>query len=585
MLTAEHREILRQFAETGRVPFYMPCPSGCRFCYHRGFAELFPAVKVEHLPRYNQESFDYIYGLLKKNGQGALFKTIRTVREGDIRHGIGCDYFSIGLTKENFLKLAQLNKRNKKLIVLYTSGINVAKEDLAWLTERCGSLIRIWFSVMTFNDRIKRKLVANPVPSKKVMEMLTVLKRPYPMLFHFNLRQTIADLKQLERLKLDNPQIVIMLIYYNRLHPEYVKQMADKAKLDFKRLIFWLATNSGSFKLLKNIEFQSPSYCYAWRYRNDLRILLSDFTFTEDDLLMCSGGASEIMHFLLDKDVEICPVPGPFGGSMDFSTGITGNDVIRKLEDVMRRRKVKRVFLPDSIWWVDDRYDLNAQTKELLAKRFPGIEFVIIHIPMGVLNARLELEHCYDYFNCDIKATKALQQDRRLCLDATTKLKGELGAITATGLIRELSIQINAGSERLFDAADKRLSVRDDFHGVFIFHPSLMDKIVGLDTTVIVSYYEPVVQQTRDLINKINAKASIDGKGMKRIVGRSVLNRLLLDNSSSRLFFKKMFIEGKGQDSTIRDVIEHFRIPGRGRKTVEDDMLLFISAFKSLETK
>jgi len=583
MLTAEHKEVLRQFGESGWIPFYMPCPGGCRFCYHRGFAELFPSVKIEHLPKYNQESFEYIYDLLKKGDQGALFKTIRTVREGDVRHGIACDYFSIGLTKENFEKLAKLNKGKDKQIVLYTTGINVAKEELAWLTKRCGSLVRVWLSVMTFNDRIKKQLVSNPVPSKKVMELLIVLKGPYPLLFHFNFKQTIADLKQLERLKLDDPQIVIMLLYYNRLHSEVVKQMADRARLDFKKLIFWLAKNSGSFKLLKNIEFQSPSCCYAWRYRNDIRRLLSDFTFTKDDLLMCSKGALEIMHFMLDKSVEIFPVPGSFGGSIDYTTGITGKDVIRELRTIIRRHRVKRVFLPDSIWWIEERYDLNAQTKDLLKKQFPDIEFVIIHIPIGVLNARLEIEHCYDYFNCDIKTTKMLQQNKELCLDAATQLKGDFGKVTAIGLIRELSIPINEDSERLLNSVDKNMFMRDGFHESFVFDHSLMEKVIDSDLKITVNYYEPVVQQTKDLINKMAAKANING--ITRAIGRSVLNRLQLNNSSSKLFFKKVFIEGKEPDSIVPEVMAHFRMPESERKTVEEDILFFTQIFKSHETK
>jgi hypothetical protein len=110
-----------------------------------------------------------------------------------------------------------------------------------------------------------------------------------------------------------------------------------------------------------------------------------------------------------------------------------------------------------------------------------------------------------------------------------------------------------------------------------------MEKVIDSDLKITVNYYEPVVQQTKDLINKMAAKANING--ITRAIGRSVLNRLQLNNSSSKLFFKKVFIEGKEPDSIVPEVMAHFRMPESERKTVEEDILFFTQIFKSHETK
>jgi hypothetical protein len=61
-------------------------------------------------------------------------------------------------------------------------------------------------------------------------------------------------------------------------------------------------------------------------------------------------------------------------------------------------RPLRRVVLPDSIFWVQDRYALDGCTADDLRAQLPGIELTVVAIPHEMRRARLSLEECVDYF-------------------------------------------------------------------------------------------------------------------------------------------------------------------------------------------
>jgi len=398
-MKTELMEVLEKGAKKGVIPSNVACPIGCKFCYERSMKSIFPRLEFNFIPRYNRESFTYFYNQALKYGKCVQPGRMAELKNGKVYFGKDSDFFETGLSKKEIEKIIEINKEKKaKPFYFYTTGRSLDPEFVRYLTEKYDNYFRIWLSVITFNEKIKRKIITNWTKSEKILEIIKSLKKSKIALIHFNFRQTIKDIETINNLNIKNISICIMMLHYNKFHPSFIKNLAENSYYDFKEIIEYIKENKDRFKNV-NIRFLGPPECYAWKNKDLLKKVFKNIQLTKRDIILCSKGSYKVMKNVFEKEVEVSYIPDSFGGSTNFSTAITSKDVIKKvLKIIISKKNIRRIFLPSSIWWIKDKYDYEAKSAKYVKKKFPGIKFNIIKIPKEIINSSLSVEDCYRFY-------------------------------------------------------------------------------------------------------------------------------------------------------------------------------------------
>lgn len=441
---------LESYAASGLYPNVSPCPVGCKFCYERSLPELYPKLKVARIRKRSLEQFKVYSDALDRYAEAAVPAYPVIYRDGEVLYHSASDFFAQGMTLEQLDRVIEANANNGQAPHLSTMGKDFDFETARYLTDKHPDAFRVRLSVLTYNDDIKRNLIPRWRDSSEMRKITTVLRDAHIYLLHFGHAQTLEDLEAVNALanRAHKPNVGIAVVHYTRLHPPIVREYGDAGMSDFRELILDLMKRlsapddaaNGGYANIGDLHFQHPAEAFTFRFRNILRALLAPHLLGPEDVVLCSRGAHEVLSALVVRaGARVEAVRDNLGGSTSFTTTLSTDGFRRALRELCAAgRPTKRVFVPAPVWWVDQGSRcLNGDTLDALRAEFPSVEIIPISIPDDVIESRLNLRDCYDWYNADLARTVAIRHDRELSV-AIRRALGPHERLTEAGFVRRI---------------------------------------------------------------------------------------------------------------------------------------------------
>ncbi len=395
-------ELLRG-AVGGYLPSNVRCPAGCRFCYERSLSRLFPAIETRTLPRYSDASLAYfrsVWELVHPGEEADLPADADQpafVRAGDIsRYFPRCDSFSLGLSGDQIEGLV----RDGIVTAWSTTGLGLDVPLLERLSRRYPDRFRVHLSIITFDVRLRARLMNPAIDLAAVRAASDVLVEPVLFLMYLDPDQVASDVEELApKARRSGGSIYLHKLYYNRLDSPEVAELADRAEESFPAVVGWLQENDDRLgRLSERLALSPHSRVYAHRWREELARLL-DPCRGGSEAVLCSTGARTVLEELLgDRGVHVVPVESALGGSVDFTVGMTVSGVRRALERLDRRGvALERVYLPSTMFPVEGRHDLDGRAVEALTDSHPELDVVVVEVPAGMSESTVSLDDCVSF--------------------------------------------------------------------------------------------------------------------------------------------------------------------------------------------
>ena len=139
----------------------------------------------------------------------------------------------------------------------------------------------------------------------------------------------------------------------------------------------------------------------AYTRRYELYDLFESTSGDADEAIFCSPAAFEVIdRYFNEVDSLVVPMESAFGGDLDFAQAGTVRGVVRQVESLVATgRPLRRVFLPDSMFWIDDGYDLHGDRYETIVEAFPDLSIELLEVPTDIVRSVVTLEDCVVFFD------------------------------------------------------------------------------------------------------------------------------------------------------------------------------------------
>jgi hypothetical protein len=457
------------------------------------------------------------------------------------------DFFSLGLNLDQIEKIIRINKKHIKKYPFYTTGYNVNIEIIKYLTKKYPQTFRLWLSIITFNNNLKKKVIANWTNSKKIKEIIKISKDPSLFLLHFNYKQTIKDLEIINKIKKSNKleNVYISSLYYDKFHSNIIKSLTNKSYKDFEKLINYLMSNKSKLRNIKSLSFDFPPEAFLWKFRNKFKIMFENYNLNNKDIILCSKGSCKIIKFLIKNQAKVFPVSDSLYGSTNFTTTITTTDLIKNIKSLLNKNsKMKRIFVPSSIWWINNKYDFEGNSIKVLQKKFPNVQIISVKIPWEITFSVLSLKECYDYYNYNFKKNKEIKENKNLLRKFLLKCEDKFNISTKAGYLRRLSTYPQ-------NKTNKNKSE-------IIINYKILDKLAKQDKKIIVTYYEPIIENSNKIYSKEQSSILLNNK--KIFIKKYYINQIELKNQDSIILFNKLFIEKKNFKQIIKELSNKYKL-------------------------
>jgi hypothetical protein len=220
-------------------------------------------------------------------------------------------------------------------------------------------------------------------------------------LLFFNKRQLISDISFLNYYSIrNNNSIEISNLFYSKVSPQIVREYAQQADSEFESAINYIRENKGALcdSKVSRVTFYPDSQIFSWSRRKRMQSLFKYCEDTKNSAVFCSRGAFNIIRSLF-RQANIIPVESCYGGNIDFVLGMTVKQIIVKINDLMHKGiTLKYVYLPDKMFSISNKFDLNRDTTECLKKAFPSIGIFIIQVPAYFIDGGVTFKECVDYY-------------------------------------------------------------------------------------------------------------------------------------------------------------------------------------------
>jgi len=428
------------FAASGYYPNRSPCPVGCKFCYERSLPEFYPKLKVARVRPRTPEQFDFYTSKLDEYRASAIpISPVVLEPTGMVTYTSNSDFFAQGLTLDQLDRIVEANTKTGTSPYVSTMGKGFDFATAKFLQEKHPDAFRVRLSLLTYNDEIKRTLIPKWEDSSDMRKITSILRDANIYLLHFNVEQTLADLRVVDELANPDskPRVGVAVVHHTRKHSPQVQKYGNDGLADFEALIRHLMSGAEAFENINEITFQHPAEGFTFRFRNFLRETLAPYHLGESDLVLCSKGAFTVMRDLVVRNgATVRPVSDGLGGSTTFTTTLCTDDFVRDLGEILAEPRdvpFRRVLVPAPVWWVSNQTCLNGGTIDDLRNTFPTVEIVPVDVPLDILESRLTVREAYDYYNVDLAKTRDLPHD------VVAQCLAPNESLTETGFVRRLS--------------------------------------------------------------------------------------------------------------------------------------------------
>ena len=385
-------------------PQHVPCPNRCRFCYEQEIDKLLPWVTVRCIRPFTDELFmsylgkaDAILRLKQKQSQSMESLSPFLQYKGKVYYFPKCDFFSLGLKQSHI----ELILRVGKPLTAYTTGLNVDYDQIKYLFKKYPHKFRLHFSIVTLDKKIRSEVMNPRIDLRQVRKICRIVKDSIFFLLFFNKRQMISDLKALNTYSLKNNNIFSMhKLFYNRISDPLIRSYVENSEQGFRECVDYLRLNNKRLKgISSRIQVTPDSKAYGWARRKEISPLLRGIKDREDSAVFCSQGISDVMRGAFKK-AKVIPLKSCFGGNVDFVLGMTVKDVIENCTKLFNKGvKIKRIYLPDRMFSVSNKFDLNLDSISLIKKAFRGLEIHVVSVPLPLLKKAVSLDDCASYYS------------------------------------------------------------------------------------------------------------------------------------------------------------------------------------------
>jgi len=316
-------------------------------------------------------------------------------------HGIShfpmCDIFSSGLTHEQIEEVVRM--REGDVCILYAVGLNIDPDFVAYLGRKYPETFRLHLSIVTFDPGIRRRLMSSKIDVDALRRVCELTKDGTFFLIHFDEDQIAADMEEiLSSTSPENGGVFIHKLYYDRCSPKRVVDLAlaaDRQREAAVRRIARLPRDS------RQLLFALGGDIQAFTRRHEIYGMLAPCSGEADEAIFCSRGTFPVIdQYCSRTENVVVPMETCFGGNIDFAQGAAVRDVIPEVERLLSEgRELQRVFLPDSMFWLDGGHDLFGDGIDLLADAFPGLTVELLPVPIEVTWSVVNLLDCIAFFD------------------------------------------------------------------------------------------------------------------------------------------------------------------------------------------
>lgn len=395
------------------LPLNVRCPGGCAFCYEARVAALLPQVTTELIPRYDEARFDAFREMHAKavsweraTGRAPLYTTLPAFErapDGRIRHFPVCDVFSAGLTHAQIEELVAM-REGGDVCYLYAVGLDLDPDFVGHLSRRFPETFRLHLSIVTFDPALRGRLMNPRIDLDALRRACAQARGATFFLMLLDEAQLVADVEELLSLtRAENGGFFVHRLYHDRLSPAPVVELAEAAR----------GHREGAVRALARLPTgRRPFLCslggdlQAFTRRHELHACLAASTGEPDEVIFTSPAAFRVVDRYCRGTANLVrPLRSALGGSIDFAQACTARDAVAQLEALLAEgRRLRRVLLPSSLFWIDGAFDLNGDGVEAIARRFPELSVELLQIPPEVVGTVVSLVDCLAFFDDPARA-------------------------------------------------------------------------------------------------------------------------------------------------------------------------------------
>lgn len=401
-----HQKRLVHGARFRSLPLNVACPARCAFCYESRVTKVLPHVQTAYLPAYDDAHFDVFRQMYARcreweaaTSREPLYGFLPTFEHTPqgITHFPMCDVFSAGLTHEQIEELVRI--REGDTCLLYAVGLNIDPGFIAFLSRRYPETFRLHLSIVTFDPAIRRRLMSPKIDVEALRRVCSVTHQATFFLMLFTEEQLTNDVAEiLASTTADNGGLFLHKLYHDRCSPKRVVEYSRAADYHREAAIRSLARmrrDGRPFMCSLGADIQ------ACTRRREIAQLLEPCTGEPDEAVFCSPGAFPVVRdFFGAAENAVIPMESAFGGNLDLVQGGTVRGVVDQINGLLEEgRRLRRVVLPDAMFWIDGEYDVNGDRVGVISEAFPDIEVEVVRIPVAVIRSVVDLDDCLAYFD------------------------------------------------------------------------------------------------------------------------------------------------------------------------------------------
>jgi hypothetical protein len=384
------------------LPENVPCSNNCKFCYEKNIKQ-FPKIKTKYIPLYDDKQFyEYVnkaIDIVKSPDSRKRKPTISPItqaEDGQFYYFRKCDFFSLGLTHEQI----EMIVKNGAPMTAYTTGYKADPDFVSYLCKQYPTKFNLNLSVITLDPAIRSEMMDSHLTLDYLKRVCEATKNSVYFLLSFTKEQIIKDVDELNELSLkNNNTFSICRLYYSDNSPEEVLRYGQTADECMVGIIDHFARNRKAYKNIESrMTFLPDPPAFAWARRTQLKELVKDCPDEKSTLLICTEGALSVMKTFFQKAHVLAPHTC-FGGNINIALSITLQGVVKKIEECLAQgHALKDVYLPNTVFSIDGKYDYNLEEMATIQKIFPQLKFHLIEIPKKLMTFELTLDECIDYY-------------------------------------------------------------------------------------------------------------------------------------------------------------------------------------------